>query len=73
MQNASGTRIGGKIVVDDLALPEGTITPNLACGDEVAVRLPPQQEAKLLDALDEAEREPGISADELFERLRRYG
>jgi hypothetical protein len=73
MQNASGTHIGGKIVVDDFALLEGITNANLARGDETAVRLPPQQEEKLLDALDEADREPGISADELFERLRRYG
>jgi hypothetical protein len=45
----------------------------LARGDEIAVRLPPQQEAELLDALDEADREEGISADELFARLRRFG
>ena len=73
MQIASGTIIDGQVVVDGLALPEGTNVTILARGDEVAVRLPPQQEAELLEALDEADREPGISADELFERLRRYG
>ncbi len=45
----------------------------LARGDEIAVRLPPQQEAELLEALDEADREEDISADELFARLRRFG
>jgi hypothetical protein len=45
----------------------------LARGDEVAVRLPLEQEAELLDALDEADHEEGISAEELFARLRRFG
>jgi len=45
----------------------------LARGDEAAVRLQPKQEAELLDALDEADREEGISAEELFARLRRFG
>jgi len=39
----------------------------------VAVKLPPAQEAELLDALDEADHEEGISAEELFTRLRRFG
>jgi len=73
MQIASGTIVGGKVVVDGLSLPEGTIVTVLARGDEVAVRLPPQQEAELLDALEEADREEGISAEELFTRLRRFG
>ena len=34
---------------------------------------PFQQEAELLDALDEADREKGISAKELFTRLGRFG
>ena len=73
MQIASRTIVGGKIVVDGLSLPEGTTVTVLARGDEVAVRLPPQQEAQLIDALDEAGREEGISAEELFVRLRRFG
>ena len=73
MQIASGTIVGGMVVVEGLSLPEGTVVTILARGDEIAVRLPPQQETELLDALDEADREEGISADELFARLRRFG
>ena len=73
MQIASGTIVGGKVVVDGLSLPEGTIVTVLARGDEVAVRLSPQQEAELIDALEEADHEEGISAEELFIRLRRFG
>ena len=73
MQIASGTIVGGKVVVEGLSLPEGTTVTVLARGDEVAVRLPPKQEAELIDALDEADREEGVSAEELFTRLRRFG
>ena len=73
MQIASGTIVGGKVVVEGLSLPEGTTVTVLARGDDVAVRLSPQQEAELLEALDEADREEGISAEDLFTRLRRFG
>lgn len=73
MQLASGIVVDGKVVIEGLSLPEGTVVTVLARGDEVAVRLPPQQEAELIEALDEADREEGISAEELIERLRRFG
>lgn len=73
MQITSGTIVDGKIVAEGLSLPEGTLVTILAHGDEVAVRLRPQHEAELLDAIDEADREEGISAEELFIRLRRFG
>ena len=73
MQVASGTVIGGKVVVEGLSLPEGTAVTVLARGDEGLVKLLPQEEADLLAALDEADREEGIPAEELFARLRRFG
>ena len=73
MQIASGIIVGGKVVVEGLSLPEGTIVRILARGDEMAVRLPPQLESELIDALDDADCEEGISAEELFTRLRRFG
>jgi hypothetical protein len=73
MQVASGTIVGGKVVVEGLSLPEGTTVTVLARGDEAVVKLPPQEEADLLTALDEADREEGIPADEFFARLRRIG
>lgn len=73
MQIASGTIVDGKIVVEGLSLPEGTVVTVLARGDEVAVQLPPQQEADLLAAFDEANREEDISVEELLARLRRFG
>lgn len=73
MQVATGTVVAGKIVVEGLSLPEGTLVTVLTRDTEPLVRLSSEEEAELLDALDEADREEGISAEELFERLRRHG
>lgn len=73
MQVISGTVVDGKVVVEGLSLPEGTVVTILARGDEEVVKLTPQAEIDLVTALDEADREDGISADELFARLRRFG
>src|SRR5712691_1149278 len=71
MQLATGTVAGGKIVVEGDPLPEGTVVTILARDEESPVKLTPAEEAELLDALDEADREEGISAEELFDRLRK--
>ncbi len=73
MQVVSGTVIGGKVVVEGLSLPEGTAVTVLARGDEAVVRLSPKEEGDLLAALDEADREEGVPAEEFFARLRRFG
>jgi hypothetical protein len=73
MQVASGTVVGGKVVVEGLSLPEGTAVTVLAWGNEAVVKLPTQEEADLLAALDEADREEGIPAKAFFARLRRIG
>ena len=73
MNVATGTVIGGKIVVEGLALPEGTVVTVLTPDDEPAVRLPPALERELLEAIDEADREQGGASPEFIESLRRYG
>lgn len=73
MRVATGTVVDGKIVVDGLTLPEGTLVTVLTRDEKATVRLSPAEEAELLQALEEADREEGISVDELFERLRQYG
>lgn len=73
MQLATGTVIDGKVVVEGLILLEGTVVTILTRDDEETVRLSPADEAELLDALDEADREEGVSAKELFTRLQRFG
>ncbi len=73
MQVASGTVVDGKVEIEGFSLPEGTTVTILARGDEALVKLSPHEEADLLAALDEADREEGIPAEELFARLRRLG
>ncbi len=74
MQLVTGTVIDGKVVVEGLALPEGTVVTVLTRDeDEEAVQLSPAEEAELLEALDEADREEGVSAQEFFARLQRFG
>jgi hypothetical protein len=73
MQLTTGTIVNGKVVVDGLTLPEGTVVTVLTREQEETVRLSPADEAELLEALDEADLEEGISAEELFGRLQRFG
>jgi len=73
MQIVSGTIIDGKVVVEGLSLPNGTTVTVLARGDEAVVKLSPTEEAELLAALDEADREDGIPAQELLAKLLRFG
>ena len=40
---------------------------------ESAVRLAPATEAEQLEAFDDADKDKGISAEEMFDRLRKYG
>jgi hypothetical protein len=73
MQVATGTVVDGKVVVEGLSLPEGTLVTVVTREAEATVRLSQRDEAELLDSLDDADREEGISAEELLERLRRFG
>ena len=73
MQVATGTVGGGKVVLEDISLPEGTVVTVFAKGSEATVRLPPALQAELEEALEEADREEGITGDELLDKLRKYG
>lgn len=73
MQLATGTVVNGKVVVEGLDLPEGTVVTVLTRDDEPPVQLSPEEEAELLQALDEADSQQGITAEELFARLQRFG
>ena len=73
MQVITGIVIDGKVVVEGVALQEGSLVTVFARDEESPVTLPPGEEAELLEAQDEADREEGISAEELFDRLRKYG
>ena len=72
MQVITGTVVEGKVVVEGLSLPEGAVVTVFARNNEASINLSEVEEAELLDALDEADREEGISTEELNDRLRRY-
>jgi len=73
MQVIKGTVVGGKVVLDQGSLPEGAEVGVFVARQEGSVRLSPKLQKELEDALDEADREDGISAEELFAELRKYG
>ena len=73
MQVATGKIVNGKVVMENLSLPEGTLVTVFADDAEPAVRLSAAEEAELVEALDEADSHDGITAEEMFDRLRKYG
>ncbi len=73
MQLATGTVVEGKIVLSGVTLPEGAIVTVLAQDAQPSVKLPAHLQADLEDALAEADLEEGISADELFAKLKQRG
>lgn len=66
-----GTVVAGKVVVDGVELPEGAVVTVLTQEPEQEVRLSPEEEAELLEAIAEVERGDTLSAEELFARLDR--
>jgi hypothetical protein len=73
MQVATGTVVEGKVVLEGISLPEGTAVTVFAKDSGTTVRLPPALQAELEEALEEADQEEGISGDEFFNKLRKYG
>ena len=71
MQLATGTVIGGKVVVEGASLPDGTVVTILAREMDKTFDVPPELEAELLASIAQADRGETISAAELLERLRR--
>ncbi len=71
MQIATGTVVGGKVIVEGDPLPEGAIVTILAREAEETFEVPPELEAELLESIAQAERGETISVEEVLERLRR--
>ena len=71
MQLATGTVVGGKVVVEGDPLPEGTVVTILAREADETFEIPLELEAELLESIAQADRGETIAADELIERLRR--
>ena len=73
MKVATGTVIDGKVVVEGESLAEGTKVTVVLREDEEFFDLTAEEEAELLASIAEIERGEYITADELLERLRRFG
>jgi len=73
MKVATGTVIDGKVVVEGESLAEGTKVTVVLREDEESFDLTPEEEAELLASIAEIERGEYITADQLLERLRRFG
>lgn len=73
MQLVTGTVVEGKVVLSGVTLPEGSVVTVLAQEVQPSVKLPAHLQAELEDALAEADREEGITADELFAKLKQRG
>lgn len=73
MQVVKGTVVDGKVVLDDGGLPEGIEVAVFVLRQEGVTRLPLHLQQELEAAFEEADREEGISAEELFAELRKYG
>lgn len=73
MTVARATVVDGRIVVDGLPLPDGTVVTIRWDEDAPAVRLTAAEEDELAEAVDEADAEEGGAGPEFLDGLRRYG
>lgn len=71
MRLATGTVIGGMVIVDGASFPDGTVVTILAREMDETFEVPPELETELLASIAEADQGETISAAELLERLRR--
>ena len=72
MKLLAGTVKEGKVVLSGAPLPEGTMVAVYAQEFGGPVHLPAHLQTELEEALAEADREEGISAEELFAQLAKY-
>ena len=74
MKMARGKVVGGKVVLEGVALEEGSSVTVLTKDDEGTFNLTPEQEAELQLAIAEANRGETVSAEEVLAKLaRRHG
>lgn len=71
MMIATGKVVGGKVVVDGVALQEGASVTVLARDGGNGVNLSPEEEAEFLLCIAEADRGETISAEEVLAKLAR--
>ena len=68
---ATGTVVEGKVLIEGMTLPEGSVVTGITQEPQRGVRLSLEDEAELLEAIAEADRGETISMEELFARLDR--
>lgn len=66
---ATGTVVAGKVQLEGVALPEGSIVTVLTPDSTGEVCLDAEDEAALLEAIAEADRGETVSPEDLFARL----
>jgi hypothetical protein len=71
MKIATGKVVGGKVVVEGLALEEGSRVTVLAREADKAFELTPEEENELLLSIAEADRGDTLSPKEVLDGLRR--
>ena len=67
----TGKVVDGKVLVDGMTLPEGAVVTLVTQEPNQGIRLTPDEEARLLEAVAEADRGETIPAKDLFDRLDR--
>ena len=70
MKLATGTVVGGKIVIEGEPLPEGTVVTVLAREEQETFDVPPELERELIESLAQADSGQAIPADVAMKRLR---
>jgi hypothetical protein len=68
---ATGTVVDGKVLLDGVTLPEGSVVTIFTREPRSGFTLSPEDEAELLEAIAEADRGETISPEELLARLER--
>ena len=71
MQLATGTVVGGKVIVEGETLPEGAVVTILAREADESFEVPVELVAELQESFAQADRGETISAGEMLDRLRR--
>ncbi len=69
MRVTTGKVVGGKVVVEGEPLAEGATVTVLAPEDQPTFELGPNEEAELLEAIDQVRRGEVVDGDELLNEL----
>lgn len=72
MQVATGVVVNGKIVLEDVSLPEGAVVAVVARGADESFALSEAQEDELLAAMAEIERGEYVTLEELLQSLPKH-